>query len=154
MKNKNQQAGDAVSLVYQCALPLSTRTVRYVTDLLRKHLKAIRSRWRSLSAGRIVVIVLAVLRHDQRAADLAGGNAIAATTIRRWTDEVVALLAAGVPRLDRALAKVARRGGEAVLIDGTLIPTRRRTGKDNRKNYSGTSATACTSSRSPTNADA
>ncbi|MBB2741196.1 UNVERIFIED_ORG: hypothetical protein FHR35_001016 [Microbispora rosea subsp. rosea] len=24
-----------------------------------------------------------------------------------------------------------------MLIDGTLIPTRRRTGKDNRKNYSG-----------------
>ncbi|GLX04752.1 hypothetical protein Misp03_16790 [Microbispora sp. NBRC 16548] len=46
MKNKNQQAGDAVSLIYQCALPLSTRTVQYVTDLLRKHLKAIRSRWR------------------------------------------------------------------------------------------------------------
>ncbi|MGR6319979.1 hypothetical protein Q2K19_25990 [Micromonospora soli] len=109
----------------------------------------------SVPAGRIVVIVLAVLRHDQRAADLAGGNGIAATTIRRWTDEVVALLAAGAPRLDGALAKVARRGGEAVLIDGTLIPTRRRTGKDNRKNYSGsTSATACTSSRSPTNADA
>ncbi|MBB2741195.1 UNVERIFIED_ORG: hypothetical protein FHR35_001015 [Microbispora rosea subsp. rosea] len=40
----------------------------------------------SLPAGRIVVIVLAVLRHDQRAADLAGGNGIAATTIRRWTD--------------------------------------------------------------------
>jgi hypothetical protein len=54
VKNKNQQAGDAVSLVYQCALPLSTRTVQYVTDLLRKHLKAIRSRWRSLPAGRIV----------------------------------------------------------------------------------------------------
>ncbi|MEV0147097.1 MULTISPECIES: hypothetical protein [unclassified Nonomuraea] len=67
MKNKNQQAGDAVSLVCQCALPLSTRTVQYVTDLLRKHPKAIRSRWRSLpAAGRIVVIVLAVLRHGRR----------------------------------------------------------------------------------------
>ncbi len=43
----------------------TTRTVQYVTDLLRKHLKAIRSRWRSLPAGRIVVIVLAVPRPDQ-----------------------------------------------------------------------------------------
>ncbi|MFI1073375.1 hypothetical protein [Streptomyces puniciscabiei] len=50
---------------------------------------------------------LAVLRHAQRAADLAGGNDIAAPTIRRWTDEVVALPAAGAPRLDRVLAKVA-----------------------------------------------
>ncbi|MFF0308610.1 transposase [Streptosporangium sp. NPDC004379] len=40
------------------------------------------------------------------------------------------------PRLDRALVKASRRGGEAVLIDGTLIPTHR-TGKDDRKNHSG-----------------
>ncbi|MEY9895173.1 cell division protein ZapA (FtsZ GTPase activity inhibitor) [Catenulispora sp. MAP12-49] len=122
MKNKNQQAGDAV-LVYQCRLPLSTTTVTYIADLLRRHLKAIGSRWRSLPAGRIAVLVLAVLRHDQRAADLAGGNDISATTIRRWTREVIDLLATKAPRLDRALAKIARRGGEVVLIDGTLIPT-------------------------------
>ncbi|WP_234439516.1 MULTISPECIES: transposase family protein [Streptomyces] len=47
------------------------------------------------------------------------------------------LLAAKAPRLDRALKKIARRGGEVVLIDGTLIPTQRRTGKANRPNYSG-----------------
>lgn len=137
MKNNDELAGDAVSLVYQCRLPLSTTTVTYIADLLRAHLKAIRSRWRSLPVGRIAVLVLAVLRHDQRAADLAGGNDISATTIRRWTREVIDLLAAKAPRLDRALAKIARRGGEVVLIDGTLIPTHRRTGKDNRRNYSG-----------------
>ncbi|MGW0563156.1 hypothetical protein ACWDZ4_21680 [Streptomyces sp. NPDC003016] len=43
----------------------------------------------------------------------------------------------GAPRLDRALKKVARQGGEVVLIDGTLIPTQRRTGKADRRNYSG-----------------
>ncbi|MFI9213902.1 transposase family protein [Streptomyces sp. NPDC053253] len=32
---------------------------------------------------------------------------------------------------------MARRGGEVVLIDGTLIPTQRRTGTANRPNYSG-----------------
>jgi len=133
----NKETGDAVSLVYQCALPLSSNTVNYVADLLRKHLKAIGSRWRSLPTGRIVVLVLAVLRHDQRAADLAGGNEVSATTIRRWCDEVIALLAAKAPRLDRALRKIAKRGGEVVLIDGTLIPTRRRTGGDSRPNYSG-----------------
>src|SRR6185312_12439801 len=108
-------------MVYQCRLPLSTTTVTYIADLLRRHLKAIRSRWRSLPAGRIAVLVLAVLRHDQRAADLAGGNDISATTIRRWTREVIDLLAAKAPRLDRALAKIARRGGQVILIDGTLI---------------------------------
>ncbi|WP_323747515.1 transposase family protein [Catenulispora rubra] len=81
--------------------------------------------------------MLAVLRHDQHAADLASGNDVSDTTIRRWTNEVVDLLAAKAPRLDRALKKIARRGGEVVLIDGTLIPTRRRTGQANRHNYSG-----------------
>jgi len=151
VKNNEKTSGDAVNLVYQCRLPLSTHTVTYVADLLRKHLKAIGSRWRSRTAGQIAVLVLAVLRHDQRAADLAGGNHVAATTIRRWTDEVIALLATHAPRLDRALKKIARGGGEVVLLDGTLIRTRRRSGQANRKNYSGsTSRMACCSSPSPT----
>lgn len=137
MKNNKEQAGDAVSLVYQSRLPLSSKTVNYVADLLRAHLKTIRSRWRSRTPGRISVLVLAVLRHDQRAADLAGGNDVSATTLRRWCDEVIALLAARAPRLDRALKKITRAGGEVVLLDGTLIRTRRRSGSANRKNYSG-----------------
>jgi hypothetical protein len=83
------------------------------------------------------VIVLAVLRHDQRLADMAGGNDISATTIRCRRDELTHLLAAKAPRLDRALKKIAGRGCEVVLIDGTLIPTERRTGEPNRPNYSG-----------------
>lgn len=83
------------------------------------------------------MLVLAVLRHDQRAADLAGGNQVSATTIRRWCDEVTALLAGKAPRLDRALKKITRAGGEVALLDGTLIRTRRRSGAANRRNYSG-----------------
>jgi hypothetical protein len=83
------------------------------------------------------VIVLAVLRHAQRQADMAGGNSVSESTVRRWRDELIALLAAQAPRLDRVLKKVAKRGGEVVLIDGTLIPTQRRTGKADRRNYSG-----------------
>ncbi len=60
--NNNKQTGDAVCPVYQCALPLSSDTVNHVADLLRAHLKAIGSRWRSRSAGQIAVLVLAVLR--------------------------------------------------------------------------------------------
>ncbi|MEW1635287.1 transposase family protein [Streptomyces sp. NPDC093801] len=83
------------------------------------------------------MIVLAVLRHDQRLADMAGGNDVSESTVRRWRDELIGLLAAQAPRLDRALKKVARQSGEVVLIDGTLIRTRRRTGKADRRNYSG-----------------
>ncbi|MGW2825741.1 transposase family protein [Streptomyces sp. NPDC001443] len=97
----------------------------------------IRSRWRILPPGRIAVIVLAVPRHDQRLADMAGGNNVSESTVRRWRDELIALLAAQAPRLDRALKKVAMQGGEVVLIDGTLIATQRRTGKADRRNYSG-----------------
>jgi hypothetical protein len=128
--------------VYQCKLPLSTNTVTYVANLLRGRLKEIRSRWRSLPPGRITVIVLALLRHDQRAADLAGGNQLSESTVWRWRDEVIRLLAAKAAHLDPALNKIAARGGQVVLIDGTPIPTRRRTGPHNRTNYPGKHRTA------------
>ncbi|WP_102922388.1 hypothetical protein [Streptomyces noursei] len=51
----------------------------FVGDLLRGHLKKIHSRWRKLPPGRIATIVLALLRHDQRLADMAGDNHISAT---------------------------------------------------------------------------
>ncbi|WSJ40657.1 transposase [Streptomyces sp. NBC_01240] len=86
---------------------------------------------------KIAGLVLAVLRCDQRPGDLAGGNGVHRTTVTRWVREVVGLLAARAPRLDRALKKIARSGGGVVLLDGSLIRTRRRTGTENRKNYSG-----------------
>ncbi|MFF0630830.1 hypothetical protein [Streptomyces sp. NPDC004296] len=112
MTKTKKNAGDADSLVYQCRLNLSTSTIVHLADLLRAHLKAIASPWRSKPPGRIAVLVLAMLRHDQRLIDLAGGNDVSESTLRRWRDEMIALLAAKSPRLDRALRKVARRGGE------------------------------------------
>ncbi len=137
VKNTNMPAEGTDPLVYQCRLPLSTDTVAYVAGLLRRSMLEINSPGRLLPAGRIAVLVLAMLRHDQQALDLAGGNRVSETTLRRWRDEIIAMLAARAPRLDRALRKIANRGGEVVLIDGTLIPTRRRTGRANRPNYSG-----------------
>ncbi|MER5556354.1 transposase family protein [Streptomyces sp. NPDC002793] len=137
MTNTRKRAEDTCPLAYRCRLPLSTSTVNHLADLLRRHLKAIRSRWRILPPGKIAVIVLAVLRHDQRLADMAGGNDVSESTVRRWRDELIRLLAAQAPRLDRALKKIAKQGGEVVLFDGTLIRTRRRTGKADRRNYSG-----------------
>jgi hypothetical protein len=131
------QPAEGTPLVYQCALPLSRQTLTFLAGLLRAHLKKIGSRWRKLPPGRIALIVLATLRHDHRLAGLAGGNGVAASTISRWTWEIIGLLAVRAPRLDRALTKIAKQGGEAVLLDGTLIPTRRRTGTANRKNYNG-----------------
>ncbi|MDT0449232.1 transposase family protein [Streptomyces hesseae] len=137
MKKLNEPAGDTGFPVHQCCLPVSRKTNEYRAGLLRRHLKTTGSRRRRLEPGQIVVIVLAVLRHDQRIADMAGGNQTGETPIRRRRDELITLLDARAPRLDRALKRIARRGGEAVLIDGTLIPTVRRVGKDNRPNYPG-----------------
>ncbi|WP_234391898.1 hypothetical protein [Streptomyces sp. WM6378] len=110
MANTKERTEDTCPLVYQCRLPLSTRTVNHLADLLRRHLKAIRSRWRILLPGKIAVIVLAVLRHDQRLADMAGGNDVSESTVRRWRDELIGLLAVQAPRLDGALKQVVRQG--------------------------------------------
>ncbi|BBC34563.1 hypothetical protein SGFS_058570 [Streptomyces graminofaciens] len=105
--------------------------------MIRGHCKKIGSRWRALPAGKIAGIVPAVLRCGQRPGDLAGGNGVHRTTVTRWVREAVGLLAARGPRLDRALKKITRAGGGVVLLDGTLIRTRRRTGTANRKIHSG-----------------
>ncbi|UQA91396.1 transposase [Streptomyces halobius] len=136
MPTKTVPAGNHTELVYQCRLPLSTQTLRYLTGLLGAHLKKIKSRWRKLPTGRITVIVLAALRHDQRLADLAGGNAVSRTTVDRWLKEMIDLLAARAPRLERVLAKIAREGGSVVLLDGSLMSTQRRTGLPMRRRWS------------------
>lgn len=133
----SQPAEGSPDAVYQVRLPVSKRTINFLADLIRARRKQLGTRWRKVSPGTQAVIVLAVLRHDQRLADMAGGNDVSASTVRRWLLEVIDLLSARAPRLDRALKKIAGQGGEVVLIDGTLVRTRRRTGNDDRKNFSG-----------------
>lgn len=131
MKKNNETVEGPDGLVYTARLPLSSATLNYLADLIRGHCKKIRSPWRALPAGKIAGIVLAVPRCDQRPGDLAGGNGVHRTTVTRWVREVVGLLAA------RALKKITRMRGGIVLLDGSVIRTRRRTRKENRKNYSG-----------------
>ncbi|MBB5159370.1 transposase family protein [Saccharopolyspora phatthalungensis] len=137
MTTQKNLAEGAAPIIYQVQLPVSTRTLQVVSDLISARRKKIGSRWRKAPPGKQAIIALAVLRHDQRLLDLAGGNGVSASTIRRWVLEVIDLLAARAPRLDRVLATTARTGGEVVLLDGTLIPTHRRSGHDNRRYYSG-----------------
>ncbi|WP_240362507.1 transposase family protein [Streptomyces sp. RLB3-5] len=119
MKKNNHPVEGPNGLVYTARLPLSRATLNYLADLIRGHRKKIRSPWRALPAGKIAGIVLAVLRCDQRPGDLAGGNGVHRTTVGRWVREVVGLLAARAPRLDRTLKKVARTGGGVVLLDSS-----------------------------------
>ncbi len=123
MKKNNGLAEGPDGLVHTARLPLSSATLNYLADLIRGHLKKIGSRWRVLPTGKIAGIVLAVLRCDQRPGDLAGGNGVHRTTVSRWVREVVGLLADRAPRLDRALKKIARKGGG--VVPGVRRPRRR-----------------------------
>ncbi|WP_254392443.1 hypothetical protein [Streptomyces buecherae] len=51
------------------------------------------------AAGKIAVLVLAVLRHDQRLADRAGGDNMSEPTVCRRRHELITLLAGQAPRL-------------------------------------------------------
>lgn len=123
--------------VYVSALPVSAATIGWLAGLIWAHRARIGSRWRKVTPGQQAVLVLAMLRKDERLLDLAGPNGISASTLRRWLLEVIGLLAGRAPRLNRVLRRRSSRGQVVVLVDGTLIRTRRRTGTQNRANYSG-----------------
>jgi hypothetical protein len=122
---------------YQVTLPLSRQTLQMVAALIRARRRQVRSRWRKATPAGQALVVLAVLRHDQRLADIGGAQGVSASTVRRWVLEVIGLLAARARRLGRVLRRLAARGEVVVLVDGTVIRTRRRTGTANRVNYSG-----------------
>lgn len=128
---------DSQWLVYQCRLSLSTQTLRRVRDAIAHYRKQVKSRWRKLPDGRAASLVLAYLRHDQRLRDLAGGNGISASTLHRWANQVLTILAAQAPRLPRALAAAVRAGHQYVLLDATLIRTRRRNKRRKRADFNG-----------------
>ncbi len=108
-------------LFYRAALPLSSRTLNFTAGVVRRHLKAIGSRWRKLSPGREALLVLAYLRKGETFDELAAGFGIGRTTARRYVNEVVELLAARAPKLRRAVRDAKRAGHAYVILDGTLI---------------------------------
>jgi hypothetical protein len=113
-------------LVYQAKLSLSSRTMRVVTQAIRRYRSQVGSRWRKLPDLQTAVIVLAVLRHDQRPADLAAAYGVSHHSVRRWVKQTITVLAATAPRLDRVLAAAARDPGTPVLLlDGTCLPVHR-----------------------------
>jgi hypothetical protein len=97
-----------------------------VTRAIRRYRQQVGSRWRKLPDQRTAVIVLAVLRHDQRPADLAAAYQVSHHSVRRWVKQVITVLAQMAPRLDRVLAARARtHPDEALLLDGTCLPVHR-----------------------------
>ncbi len=115
-------APGASMLFYRAALPLSSRTLRYVAGIIRAHRKSIGSWWRKLSPGQQALLVLAYLRKGETFAQLAAGFAVGTTTAWRYVEETVALLAARAPRLRTAVRDATKAGHAYVVVDGTLIP--------------------------------
>lgn len=125
--------------VYQARLPLSTQTVRLVTQAIHTHREQVKSRWRKLSNLQTAIIVLAALRHDQRPADLAAAYHVSHHSVRRWVKQTLTTLARMAPRLDRVLARAAHTRTEqpVLLIDGTCLPVQKPTGRREKRYWCG-----------------
>ena len=112
-------------LFYQAHLPLSWSTLRYVARLVRAHRKRTGVRWRVLDSGQQALMTLAWLRKGETYADLAAGFGVSTATVYRRVHETVDVLAAQTVSLPQALRRHRRRGGQVVIVDGTLVKTDR-----------------------------
>lgn len=131
----NKGPAEGVPIVYQVSLPLSTRSLRLAVQALRTYRAEAGSRWRKLPDLQCAVIVLAVLRHDQRPDDLAGAYQVSGQSVRRWVTQIVGVLARQAPRLDRVLARAARTGAQVLLLDGCCLPVERPTDRRREDRY-------------------
>jgi hypothetical protein len=109
-------------LFYRAALPLSRKTLTFVSGLIRTHRRVIGSPWRKLDTVQQALLVLVYLRKGEPFAEVGAGFAVSTTTCWRYVNETVELLAARAPKLRAALRKAKREGMAYVIIDGTLVP--------------------------------
>ncbi|MDQ1005923.1 hypothetical protein QFZ82_000408 [Streptomyces sp. V4I23] len=107
-------------LVYPSGADVSSSALRFLTQQLRRHRRAIGSRWRRLSAGRQALLTIAHLRVGNTYAQLAAGFGVGTTTAYRYVTEAVELLATLAP----SLADVVRTASAKayLILDGTLLP--------------------------------
>jgi hypothetical protein len=106
-------------LFYRAALPLSSRTLTFVSGLIRRHRKSIGSCWRKLNPGQQALLVLAYLRKGETFAELAAGFGVGTTTAWRYANETVDLLAARAPKLRQAV-RDRGRGYQRVAADSGI----------------------------------
>jgi hypothetical protein len=120
-------------LTYPATIPLSTRTLAHLAELLRAHRRAIGCRWRRLDPGRQALLVLAHLRNGDTYTRLAAGFGIGLATVCRYIREAVDLLATHAPDLRQVLQAASRLW--YLILDGSLISIDRVA--DDRPYYSG-----------------
>jgi len=120
-------------LTYPACIPLSTRTLSHLAELLRAHRQTIGCRWRRLDPGRQALLVLAHLRNGDTYPRLAAGFGIGIATVYRYIREAVDLLATHAPGLAEVIESASRLW--YLILDGTLIRIDRVA--DDRPYYSG-----------------
>ncbi|MEO3749012.1 transposase family protein [Plantactinospora sp. B5E13] len=120
-------------LSYPSTIPLSSRTLNHLADLIRAHRKQHRSRWRRLDPGRQALLALAHLRNGDTYTRLAAGFAVGVATAWRYVREAIMLIAAAAEDLTTAMRRIRRLA--YVILDGTLIPIDRVA--DQKPYYSG-----------------
>ncbi|SNT53888.1 Helix-turn-helix of DDE superfamily endonuclease, partial [Actinomadura meyerae] len=92
-------------LFYRAAVDLSRPTLKYVAGIVRRHRRAIRSRWRLLNPGQQALLALVHLRKGETFVEAAAGFGVSVATAWRYVEEIVALLSARSPKLGAALRK-------------------------------------------------
>jgi hypothetical protein len=107
-------------LVYPSGVDVSSSALRFLAQQLRRHRRAIGSRWRRLSAGRQALLTLAHLRVGHTYAQLAAGFGVGTTTAYRYVTEAVDLLAALAPSVADAVRTASVKA--YLILDGTLLP--------------------------------
>ncbi|BCJ51835.1 IS5 family transposase [Actinoplanes sp. NBRC 14428] len=107
-------------LSYPAAIPLSTRSLNHLADLIRTHRQQRRSHWRRLDPGRQALLALAHLRNGDTFTRLAAGFEIGVATAWRYVREAITLLAAIADDLQTAMTRI--RLLAYAILDGTLIP--------------------------------
>ena len=107
-------------LSYPAAIPLSTRSLNHLGNLIRTHRGRRRSRWRRLDPGRQALLALAHLRNGDTLTRLAAGFEIGVTTAWRYVREAIDLLAATADTLGTAMNRIHLLA--YAILDGTLIP--------------------------------
>ncbi len=107
-------------LVYSSGVDVSSSALRFLAARLRERRRTLGTRWRRLSAGRQALLTLAHLRNGQPYAQLAAGFGVGTTTVYRYVNEAVELLAALAPTLAEAVRAASMKA--FVILDGTLLP--------------------------------
>lgn len=98
-------------LSYPAAIPLSTRTLNHLADLIRQHRGQRRSRWRRLDLGRQALLALAHLRNGDTYIRLAFGSRSAwlppgATSARARIRALAYAILAGTLKTWKVLAQL------------------------------------------------